>query len=87
MATDPRGEALFRAILQLAEALSLSVVAEGVETTAQRDIIASLGCPAAQGWLYARAMPLEQALQWLEDIRGQGGKNNWLPGLKPTARR
>jgi diguanylate cyclase (GGDEF)-like protein/PAS domain S-box-containing protein len=73
VATDPRGEALFRAILQLAEALSLSVVAEGVETTAQRDIVAALGCPAAQGWLFARAMPLEQALAWLASVRGHDG--------------
>jgi len=73
VATDPRGEALFRAILQLAEALSLSVVAEGVETTAQRDIIVSLGCPAAQGWLYARAMPLALALDWLDGARGPDG--------------
>jgi diguanylate cyclase (GGDEF)-like protein len=49
--------ALIQAALQVATALNLEVVAEGVETASQAQLLAELGCPRAQGFLYAR--PLE----------------------------
>ena len=44
-------------IISLAEALGLDVVAEGVETRAQAEILSELGCHRAQGYLYARPGP------------------------------
>jgi sensor c-di-GMP phosphodiesterase-like protein len=50
------------AIVALAANLQLSVVAEGVETEEQRQTLMALGCDLHQGWLYAKALPLDQAL-------------------------
>jgi EAL domain-containing protein (putative c-di-GMP-specific phosphodiesterase class I) len=46
--------AVFRSIVQLAHALKLVVVAEGVETTAHPDLAAACGCDGVQGYLIAR---------------------------------
>ncbi|MDX5297425.1 MAG: EAL domain-containing protein, partial [Gammaproteobacteria bacterium] len=46
-------------ILAMAHNLALHVVAEGIETDAQQARLQALGCPGAQGFLYARPMPLE----------------------------
>jgi diguanylate cyclase (GGDEF)-like protein len=49
--------ALCKAIIVMAHALGMQVIAEGVETAQQRDLLASVGCDFVQGYLYARPMP------------------------------
>ena len=58
-------QALVDAFLRLARGLSLQTVAEGVETTEQRDQLMTAGCDAAQGFLFARPMPAENLPGWL----------------------
>ncbi|WIG54449.1 MAG: diguanylate cyclase/phosphodiesterase (GGDEF & EAL domains) with PAS/PAC sensor(s) [Rhodanobacteraceae bacterium] len=53
------GVAVIRAILAMADALSMQVIAEGVETTAQRDLLHDLGCHHVQGFLYSKAQPVD----------------------------
>ncbi|NLT55473.1 MAG: EAL domain-containing protein [Actinomycetales bacterium] len=48
---------ILKTIVTLAQALSLDVVAEGVETRNQADLLASFGCRTAQGYLFARPLP------------------------------
>jgi sensor c-di-GMP phosphodiesterase-like protein len=48
-----------RTVVKLAIDLGLEVVAEGVETVEQRDILIAMGCHSAQGWLYGPAAPAE----------------------------
>ena len=52
----PQGARIAQAILQLARALNLEVVAEGVETEEQAALLAEMGCELAQGFHYARPM-------------------------------
>ncbi len=56
---------IVRAIINLAQSLKLDVVAEGVETSAQRDILSGLGCEFFQGYLFARPLPEAQAEDFL----------------------
>jgi diguanylate cyclase (GGDEF)-like protein/PAS domain S-box-containing protein len=60
LASDPNDLALSEAIIVMAHKLGLKVIAEGVETQEQRDILVSAGCDYLQGYLYARPMPAEE---------------------------
>lgn len=56
---DADSEAVVAAIVRLAKALSLSVMAKGVETLAQREILKTIGCAQAQGFLFSPPVPAE----------------------------
>jgi len=60
--TDTNDAAIARTIVALAESLGLSVIAEGVETEAQRDCLARQGCHAYQGYFFGRPGPAEALL-------------------------
>jgi diguanylate cyclase (GGDEF)-like protein len=55
--SDPKNAALVQAILTLARGFELEVVAEGIETPGQRQILEQLGCPLGQGYLFAPPGP------------------------------
>ncbi len=57
--TDPNDASIAKTIIALAQNLGLGVIAEGVETEAQRDFLASSGCHAYQGYFFSRPLPLE----------------------------
>jgi diguanylate cyclase (GGDEF)-like protein len=58
--TDHRDAALMRAILAMGAGMDLEVVAEGVETRAQRELLRLSGCTWGQGFLFAEPLPPEQ---------------------------
>lgn len=55
--SDPRARLMVRSTIELARGLGLDVVAEGVETTQARRMLADAGCTWAQGWLFSAAVP------------------------------
>jgi diguanylate cyclase (GGDEF)-like protein len=59
-------QALVTAVIRIGESLKLRVVAEGVETVAQRRFLEALGCDVLQGFLFGEAMPPMALVQWLE---------------------
>lgn len=71
IAEDPSDRAIVEAIIAMAKRLNIELVAEGVETKEQAEILAAAGCHMAQGFLYARPMPadafLEYAKRWCPD--------------------
>jgi diguanylate cyclase (GGDEF)-like protein len=58
MGSSDSGLALARIVVQLADTLGLDVVAEGVETVEQADLLRGMGCAYAQGFLFSRPVPL-----------------------------
>jgi diguanylate cyclase (GGDEF)-like protein len=62
--TSADARAVVDAVVQLAKALGLKVVAEGVETEAQQQILRSLGCDELQGYLFAKPMSAQALLLW-----------------------
>lgn len=66
---DASAVAIVRALVRLAGHLGLVTIAEGVESERQAELLAQLGCDRAQGWRYARAMPLDDLLEWCEAYR------------------
>jgi EAL domain-containing protein (putative c-di-GMP-specific phosphodiesterase class I) len=65
MSTDPSDAAIVRSIVDLGANLGLDVVAEGVEDQATWEVLESLGCFLAQGYLLSRALPADDFIAWL----------------------
>ena len=65
LGTDPRCDAVVRAILSIGQALGLDVVAEGVETAAQAELLAWYGCGTVQGYLYSPPRSSADLLRYL----------------------
>jgi len=56
---------LVRTIIQLGAALNLVTVAEGIEREDQRAVVTAMGCTLGQGFLFARALPAEEFLEFV----------------------
>jgi diguanylate cyclase (GGDEF)-like protein/PAS domain S-box-containing protein len=62
MLSDPAHARIVEAIIRLGYGMGLTVIAEGIETSAQAAALAALGCPQGQGYLMAHPMPAEDVL-------------------------
>jgi diguanylate cyclase (GGDEF)-like protein/PAS domain S-box-containing protein len=60
IASDQNDAAIVQTIIAMAETLGFDVIAEGVETQAQREFLDQRGCHAFQGYLFGKPMPIEQ---------------------------
>ncbi len=66
MTHDENDAVIVRSIIDLAHNLGMTVVAEGVENREVHDILEILGCDQLQGYFYAKPMPAEALIDWLE---------------------
>lgn len=62
---DADATAIVNAIVQMSHSLHLQIVAEGVETQEQLDLLRSLHCTTAQGYLISRPLPADQTQAWM----------------------
>ncbi|WP_326941032.1 bifunctional diguanylate cyclase/phosphodiesterase [Actimicrobium sp. GrIS 1.19] len=63
--TDPNDEAIARTIVALGNSLGLAVIAEGVETLAQKQRLATLGCFFYQGYFFSRPVPTDAFIAYI----------------------
>ncbi|HEX6637955.1 MAG TPA: EAL domain-containing protein [Steroidobacteraceae bacterium] len=66
IATDPSDHAIVSAIVAMARSLNIQVVAEGIETWQQLEILRNMGCTYAQGFLFAKPCTASDALRYLK---------------------
>jgi diguanylate cyclase (GGDEF)-like protein/PAS domain S-box-containing protein len=85
MDTERGDTAIVAAIIALGENLGLQVVAEGVETHEQLDMLLGLHCPYLQGYVFSVPIPIDDAVRFIEDPAAQwtlqrGSRNGLVPG-------
>ena len=82
----PRERAIIEGIVQMSHALGMNVVAEGIESLEQVELLRSVGCDAVQGYIFSRPVPVEE-FETLEtqfaacDIEDK----TLFPGVSPLA--
>jgi predicted signal transduction protein with EAL and GGDEF domain len=64
----PQSSAVVTAIIALARSLGLRVIAEGVETLRQMEVLHRLGCGVMQGFLFSRPVRPDRPRAWLEPV-------------------
>ncbi len=64
--TSSTARIIVESAIKLAKRLKLNTVAEGIETEDQLEILKGLGCTRGQGWLFARALEFQSAMDWAE---------------------
>lgn len=63
-----QSSAVVQAIIALARSLGIRVIAEGVETLRQMEVLHRLGCSTMQGFLFSKALPPQELEDWLSQI-------------------
>ncbi len=75
---DPNDADIARTIVALARSFDLGVIAEGVETEAQRDFLAVAGCHAYQGFLFCKPLPIQSFEQFVSGFASRKRTGNRL---------
>ena len=70
MVISTKGRLILEQMVRMAEKLNLGILAEGVETKEQVDILGKIGCDNVQGYYFARPMPQEDFFDLLKKDRG-----------------
>lgn len=67
--TSTAGSTIAQMVINLGRGLGLTVIAEGIETQEQRELLLHLGCHEGQGYLFARPMPADQLESWMAQAK------------------
>lgn len=81
VATSPTQRQLIRSIVDIGRTHGIGVVAEGVETAEQADILADLGCHALQGFAFGRPMDAEHLARLMPRIAGSAASGGGFPTI------
>jgi EAL domain-containing protein (putative c-di-GMP-specific phosphodiesterase class I) len=65
MEDNPRSLAIIKALVNMAKDLEFEIIAEGIETQAQADLLANAGVTKVQGYYYGRPKPVDY---WLDKL-------------------
>jgi diguanylate cyclase (GGDEF)-like protein len=68
--SDEKARVIIQAVIQLIKGVGCEVIAEGVESVAQADILRAMGCDTVQGFIFAPAMFEQDFLAWTASSRG-----------------
>jgi len=71
MTLNVRDRVMVQKTIEMGRDLTMHVIAEGVETEEQLDILRLFGCDSAQGYLFSRAVPAEEMVTWLRTYSTQ----------------
>ncbi len=66
MVLHKQAENMVKAVMSIARSFHMNVVAEGIETEQQRDMLKAMGCDYGQGYLFGRPMKLEAITHWMD---------------------
>lgn len=72
---DDNDKAIVRTIIAMANSMEITLIAEGVETEAQRHLLAVKGCTNYQGYLFSKPLPLHEFIALLK--KNAGGETLW----------
>jgi EAL domain-containing protein (putative c-di-GMP-specific phosphodiesterase class I) len=68
LTTDMHDPAIVAGMMAVANALGMTVIAEGVDDRDQATPLRGMSCPGAQGWLYSKAVPSDEATPLLDRV-------------------
>lgn len=71
MMVSEKGKLILAQVVSMADKLGLGLLAEGVETKEQVEVLQSIGCDTVQGYYYAKPMPAEEFYELLKKDRAQ----------------
>ena len=86
MSGNPEGRILVQAILDLARALHLDTVAEGIEMQEQRTELMTSGCTSGQGFFFAKPVAPEQIAELLDGGEMSVRSDSYVVGLGELSR-
>ena len=69
--TSSSDAAIVKALVSMSRDLGLDTIAEGIETPEQEASLKAMGCPAGQGYRYARPMPEADVGSYLFDVKSR----------------
>ena len=74
-----------QAVIALGKAMGLEVIAEGVETEQQMEMVRTFGADLAQGFLIAKALPDEEFRRWCDSVSGSDSIERTMPAIPVSA--